>query len=290
LNPRRPTPEDLKSYSLIDYQSVKEDFIVWLKSKNLSWEHHVKKFLGYLDRFAKPISKPMDLIGLFTGLKDSQKRHLTNGLRSLFNFYETQGLAAKDWLDLLRSNLPKVASGVDLKIPGEKEMADSLRGVKTLKDPRNFILYNLLLDSGLRLIEGVQLFNSFAEGTVKTEEHKGFCVVPLGYFRGTKMAYYGFISTYTLELLRLVKKPLRYKKIKSLGKLGLISWKYLRKFANDNMTSEKLNIPESVADFIQGRTAKSIGARHYMKLKRKAIQFYPRYAEYITKLRQKALN
>jgi intergrase/recombinase len=51
-----------------------------------------------------------------------------------------------------------------------------------------------------------------------------------------------------------------------------------------------LDIHESVADFIQGRTPKSVGARHYMKLKRKAIKFYPRYAEYVTKLRQKALN
>jgi len=54
------------------------------------------------------------------------------------------------------------------------------------------------------------------------------------------------------------------------------------------MTNEKLNIPESTADFIQGRTPKSIAARHYMKLKRKAIQFYPRYAKYITELRRKA--
>jgi len=60
--------------------------------------------------------------------------------------------------------------------------------------------------------------------------------------------------------------------------------KYLRKFAFDTMTSEELNILESVADFIQGRTPKSVGARHYMKLKRKAVEFYPRYAPYIEDL------
>ena len=54
--------------------------------------------------------------------------------------------------------------------------------------------------------------------------------------------------------------------------------------------SVQLNIPESVADFIQGRVPKSVGARHYMQLKRKAIRFYPRYAEYIAELRRKALN
>ncbi|MGB9694266.1 MAG: integrase, partial [Fervidobacterium sp.] len=46
--------------------------------------------------------------------------------------------------------------------------------------------------------------------------------------------------------------------------------------------------PESVADFIQGRVPRSIGAKHYMQLKRKADQFYPRYAEYVTELRRKA--
>ena len=56
------------------------------------------------------------------------------------------------------------------------------------------------------------------------------------------------------------------------------------------MTSEQLNIPESVADFIEGRTAKSVGARHYMNLKRKAIQFYPRYSTYVTNLKSKNLE
>jgi len=32
------------------------------------------------------------------------------------------------------------------------------------------------------------------------------------------------------------------------------------KLVNDTMISEKLNIPESVADFIRGRVPKSIGA------------------------------
>jgi len=56
------------------------------------------------------------------------------------------------------------------------------------------------------------------------------------------------------------------------------------------MTSEQLNIPESVADFIEGRTAKSVGARHCMNLKRKAIQFYPRYSTYVTNLKSKNLE
>ncbi len=73
---------------------------------------------------------------------------------------------------------------------------------------------------------------------------------------------------------------------KRLGKT-IVSYKYLRKFAFDAMTSEGLSVPESVADFIQGRVPKTVGALHYMELKRKATQF-PRYAEYVAELRRKA--
>jgi intergrase/recombinase len=46
------------------------------------------------------------------------------------------------------------------------------------------------------------------------------------------------------------------------SKFGFVAPKYLRKFAFDTMISEEFSIPESVADFIEGRTPKKIGARH----------------------------
>jgi intergrase/recombinase len=62
--------------------------------------------------------------------------------------------------------------------------------------------------------------------------------------------------------------------------------KYLRKFAFDKMID--LEIPESVADFIEGRVPKRVGAKHYMALARQASKFYPRYCEYVKQLKQKA--
>ena len=41
---------------------------------------------------------------------------------------------------------------------------------------------------------------------------------------------------------------------------------------------ERLVTLESVADFIERRVAKKIGAKHYMALARQASKFYPRYA------------
>jgi intergrase/recombinase len=67
--------------------------------------------------------------------------------------------------------------------------------------------------------------------------------------------------------------------------MGFISPKYLRKFAFDTMISDGFNIPESVADFIEGRVPKKIGAKHYTALLKQADGFYPKYADYLTKLR-----
>ena len=69
---------------------------------------------------------------------------------------------------------------------------------------------------------------------------------------------------------------------------GVVRREYLRKFAFDKMI--QLGVPESVADFIEGRTPKTIGAKHYMILLRQAKQYYPKYVEYINQLRQKAIN
>ena len=144
-----------------------------------------------------------------------------------------------------------------------------------------------------RLMHAYRLLNELINGTLRVEAMDEFYVATLGYFRGTKLAYYGFFTHETMQLIRKLKKKTTYKTVKSVKrrfKKDIVTYKYLRKFAFDMMTSEELNIPESVADFIQGRVPKSVGARHYMKLKRKATQFYPRYAEYIIRLRQKALN
>jgi len=225
---------------------------------------------------------------MFNGLNMSQKRHLTNGMRNLFNFYQAQGLASKQFLDLLRENFPKTSIGVDLNVPSESDISNALVNLeKRDKSGIVFALYNLLIDSGLRLVEGVRFFNALVEDSSRLENLDGFSIQALGYFRNTKLAYFGFITPYTLNLVNECKKPLNYSKVmgSATKRFEVISYKYLRKFVFDVMTSEQLNIPESVADFIEGRTSKSVGARHYMNLKRKAVQFYPRYRDLLLNLR-----
>ncbi|MEM2099145.1 MAG: integrase [Candidatus Bathyarchaeia archaeon] len=125
-------------------------------------------------------------------------------------------------------------------------------------------------------------------GELEVENFDGFCVVPLGYFRRSKLAYFGFMTDDTFKLVKQVKEKMDWESAVTYvrKRLGAVSFKYLRKFAFDKMI--ELGVPESVADFIEGRTPKTIGAKHYMILLRQAKQYYPKYEEYVTQLRRKA--
>ena len=270
---------------LIDYPKIRDNFINFLMSKRFN-PRYVKCILSYLDKYVNVITGPNDILTIFSQLSVGQQHNLSRGICNVFNFLEAQGFD-KSYLDVLRKNIPKDETGFDINIPSSQSIISSLQAMAKASVGYRAV-YELTLDSGLRLEEACKFVNSFNEA--QAEKFDGFYVAPLGYFRRSKLAYFAFFTDATFRLIT----PLNEKVDPQLAanyrrkRPGVAAFKYLRKFANDVMTSEELNIPESVADFIQGRTPKSIGARHYMKLKRKAVQFYPRYAEYVRELRRKA--
>lgn len=288
--PRKATGSQGLPGNVINFSVVKGDFKVWLESRGLTRDY-IRQMLSCLRRFSnKPIEKPVDVAQVFSNLSVGQKHGMIRAFRNLLNFYEAQGLVDTAWLNLLRKNIPRDEQGFDINVPTEEEIVYSLQKLSQRKTyPVHFAIYNLILDSGMRVIEAVKLLKNLKE--LHIEEADGFYIATLGYMRKVKLVYCAFFTKYTMELLKNSPRTITYETARKLRRcLGkdIVAFKYLRKFANDTMTSEELNIPESTVDFIQGRTPKSIAARHYMKLKRKAVQFYPRYAEYITELRRKA--
>ena len=285
---------------VLSWPETRQMFLQYLEFKRYE-PANARNMLNYLDRFVKqPIKAPMDVMRLFSPLTAGQRHHLNRALRAWFKCLEINKPNGqfKEFLDGLRKAIPKDEVGIDIKVPEEEQIISDLR--RLASDPLKYqVAYNLLLDSGLRLVEVVKLLNTFPEA----EHLEGFYRCPVGLFRGSKQAYYCYLTEYTFQQIMRLKNDgdpasLERRLKDGFTKDSIDMWhkkhnytrpKYLRKFANDTMTSEKLNIPESVADFIQGRVPKSIGAKHYMQLKRKADQYYPRYAEYVTELRRKVL-
>ncbi len=283
-NPRRPTPEDLKSsYAIkIDYKELRSDFIRWLEAKGYS-KNYIRPMLNYLDKYAPKIRQPMDIVELCAQVK---KRVMEYSLRALLNFAEEiLGLNVEH----LKRAVPCTQSGVDVKRATMDEIVKSLMIVNEKASLKYKAVYNALLESGLRLSEVKRLIeNVKAE---KYERHDGFCIVEIGQFRRVKLAYYAFISNETLEMIKAIDESFnegsasRY--ISNVLGEGVVSWKYLRKYAFSAM--RKLGMPESTADFVQGRLPKAIGGKHYAELLDEAIQFYPPYLRHVRELRAKAM-
>jgi intergrase/recombinase len=260
----------------LNWLQIKPQFARWMESEGYS-EDFKDDVTRYLNRYITTIHDPFEIVSMFADIKKG-KRHLVLALRTMLNFYEAMG-ANKEYLDCFRKALPKVTCGVDLKIPTEEQIVDSLR--KLPKAPIKYqALYNLLLDSGLRLIEARYMINNFKAA----EQVNGFYRCELAMFRGEKQAYYGHFSEYTLDLIKQAKGDFITEGCSHYYDVNdYVMPKYLRKFAFDKMID--LEIPESVADFIEGRVPKRVGAKHYMALARQASKFYPRYQNYIKQLR-----
>ena len=264
----------------IVWKAIRDDFTVYLDSQRYNKGYKVD-MLHYLDRYFTSISSPTDIMRCFAKVERGQ-RHLWLGFRAIFNFLEATGYDTET-LTIYRKAMPKVTCGIDLKVPEEHGMLQAFHNLQKAA-PKYIALYNLLVDSGLRLVEAVKVAREFD----KAEQINGFYRFALGEFRGSKQAYYAYLTEFTYsQLLSIKGKPLNARQASHYyRKLGIIRPKYLRKFAFDKMI--ELEVPESVSDFIEGRVPKRIGAKHYMVLRRQADKFYGKYNDYLTKLRVSA--
>jgi len=87
FEPRPPAPQAGANRFIIDYPSVKADFIEFLKSRRLD-ERYIQGILSYLDKYVKVIREASDVVRVFSGLTAGQQHHLNRAIRNLFNFYE----------------------------------------------------------------------------------------------------------------------------------------------------------------------------------------------------------
>jgi len=271
---------DSKAQTL-NWRISRPEFTEYLQTKKFNTRYE-RDILTNLDKYVVTINSPMDVIRIFSKLTAGQAHNLNRALRNFLNFHELMGVNT-GFLSALRKAIPQDTRGYDLNVPDENQIIKSLKALNHA--PLKYrCLWNLLLDSGLRLTEACRLINTF-DGAVNVGD---FYRVTLGYFRGAKLAFAGYFTEYTHQLIkRNHEKIAEANSSHYFNKYEFTAPKYLRKYVFDTLISEQFNVPESVADFIEGRTPKKVGARHYSKLLRQADGHYPKYARYLDELRGK---
>ncbi|MEM2111742.1 MAG: integrase [Candidatus Bathyarchaeia archaeon] len=278
MNSRHESPSLLK----IAYFDLRDDFLVYL-SRYCS--EVALKIENYLNRFLsdKAISNPFDVVQLFKNLSPGQVHNLDMSLRAFLNFCILKGYP-EEWIKLLKKAIPKDPEFIDLNVPDEGEINTCLSRLNIMPVEHRAV-WLLCLESGLRLTEALKVVSNFDER--RLFKVNSFYRYEVAYFRGSKQAYYAYFTESSLILIKNVmgKAVKRVNASKFYERNNFVRPKYLRKFAFDKMV--ELGIPESIADFIEGRAPQKICAKHYMSLVKQADSYYGRYAEYLKALREK---
>jgi len=110
----------------MNWLEIKPQFAQWMESEGYS-EDFKDDVTRYLSRYITEIHEPFEIVSMFANIKKG-KRHLILALRTMFNFYEAMGIE-KEYLDCFRKALPKAVCGVDLKIPTEEQILESLKKI-----------------------------------------------------------------------------------------------------------------------------------------------------------------
>ena len=271
MNPRTPTGGDLESERLefkIEYSPLRNDFKKWLSKYS---KDYIKTVLSYLDRYLtnRVIRNQKDVLELMNSVEVG-KRQLCYSLRVFFNFLEELDIIDKEILNKLRKVVKIPRTGSDNYIPSDEEILEAYRKIK---NEETRIIFKLLAFSGIRISEASKLLSEFDKS--KLMINGNIAKYPLSMLRGTKNVYYAYMpKNFALELRKI--KITKHAIENRLHRLGLPA-KYLRKW---NYNFLILNgVPESVADFIQGRASITVGSMHYLAKVRQADEWYSRIVD-----------
>jgi len=267
LNPRTPTGRDLEMQGIIDYSKVRDGFIKWVSGRVS--KSHVKKMVSYLDKYllGRTISSKEELLELKQ--KASSEKNFVVAVRNLLNYYETFELMDDEIINKYRKILKCARPNVDSFIPPD----DLVREIYHKINREDYkLVYEILAFSGLRVTEVVKFLNEYQDN--KLICNRNFARYPLFYQRTTKHAFYVYLPITTAEKLERMRVSF-YALTKYFRRKGLPP-KYLRKWNYNFMIMH--NVPESVADFIQGRVPVTIGSMHYLAKVKQADYWYGKIA------------
>ena len=266
MNPRRPSPREPQSKILeilSDFIKIMntEDFHNFLKLRNTGEETNQK----YLKIF-KQLK--------YNKLK-SRSKHTIITLRLVIQYlYYFHNIDLRHYLTLLK--VPK--SGIDLFVPSEDQIKDTLERAKRREDI--LMVYTILLASGIRLSEAVLFLGTFKRDKL-IEVDDSIVKYPISALRKTKRIFYIYMPSSIARSLREVNMT-RDVVSRYAIRWNLIRPKYVRKFVAQKMF--ELGIDPLVIDFIQGRVARSVLARHYLNLSYLADRQYKKYAEWLSEI------
>ena len=248
-------------------RQTKQEFITFLTNKKYSLKHF-RMCISSLKSVYKNGSLKIDL-------DKSYRAWQCKGIRVFCNFLASKNLYPQE-IGLIRKHVKIIRSGIDSYVPSNEEIRISIH---TLKEPYKS-MYKILCFSGIRATE----LDYILKNDCRIIYGDGFNKIYINYNRGSKSSTFAYIPAW----LSIPKKATSIEGLKMMIKRKklVVNVKYCRKWFFTKCI--ELGIPESVADYYEGRTSKSIGVSHYLAKQSLADKFYsekllPYFAEFMLK-------
>ena len=198
-------------------------------------------------------------------------------IRLILNYCEKKELLTTNQLIQCRKKIKNHKSGIDNHVPTDQEIQQTLSQLST----SNQIVYLMYLVSGVRKVEGSYLLANIDK--LKTQEIDGFVKVTMNYLRHNKNSYFCYLPLGVYSKLLVNHKRLSVSSLeRELKTKNLIPIKYCRKWFYTKCI--ELGIPESIADYYQGRTARGVGNNHYLSRQLLADQNYSKMVSFLNSL------
>jgi intergrase/recombinase len=237
------------------FSKHKRDYENWLISQGLSYGY-IKDLTKTLTGFIREA-----ISDIADNITDTQ----SIAARSYLNYLSQKSLLSDEQVARFKKKLPLKQSKADNYIPSNNEVVSAY---KQLKDKRFQTIFKILAFSGARITELVKMVKEYEPSKLIVEEK--FAKYQLHYNRGHKSSFYIYMPKEMMSELH--KFYIHVDTIThQISKSGL-NPKYLRKWFYNFLIYN--NVPEGVADFIEGRASATVGSMHYLSKAKQADYWY----------------
>ena len=246
--------------SIPAFTKHKRDYEKWLISQGLSYGY-IKDLVNALRGFLRE-----DISDIADNITDTQ----SIAERSYLIYLSQKSLLSDEQVARFKKKLPLKQSKADNYIPSNDEV---IHAYKQLKDKRFQTIFKLLAFSGARITELVKMVKEYEPSKLIVNDK--FAKYQLHYNRGHKSSFYIYMPKELVPDLH--KFYIHVDTIThQISKSGL-NPKYLRKWFYNFLIYN--NVPEGVADFIEGRASATVGSMHYLSKAKQADYWYEQVVE-----------
>ena len=238
----------------------------WMEQKGFSsgYKSDIMRYLKQIEK--KEIHQISELREIVSSSSSSMALTV---IRAYINFLLDNEIINEESAIYFRKALPSRKTNPDGYVPTDNDVKNTYQRIK---NERYRLLFQILASSGIRVTELVKMLGEFDKSKLITDGR--ISKYPLNYNRGNKRSQYVYMPT---ELGMKLHRFYIHKDTVSanLRKYG-VAPKYLRKWFYNFLIIN--NVPESVADFIEGRAPESVGSMHYLSKVKQADYWYDKIA------------